>query len=560
VRWPRVLTAGEAALSVEFGNRIEPVINARVRALDRELAKTPFPGLLETVPTYRSLLVLYDPLESPPAEVRNHLLDLATRTSEIEGAPAPLKQVPTVYDGADLDQVAAHTGLSRNEIIRLHSSVEVMVYMLGFSPGFAYMGLLPEALHTARQSTPRTRIAPGTVAIAGRQTSVYPSATPSGWNLIGRACLRLFDPSSDPPTFFLPGDRVRFVPVEDVDAFPATREEPSEPKGEPTFEVIKRRTPQTTVQDLGRTGYQRYGVPVAGAVDTPALRAANLMVGNSPGAAGLECTIAGPLVLRALRATAVAITGADLGAVLESEGLLKRPLPSWSSFQVDRGDVLRFTARKAGARAYLAIAGGLDVPVVLGSRATYLSSGLGGLGGRSLQPGDVLRSSPPPETISAGNRWPEESVPAHAQEVTLRVIFGPQDDYFTKAGRQTLLTATYEMASSSDRMGCRLAGPRLEHLEANEIVSDGMMLGGVQVPPDGQPIVMLADRATAGGYPKIATVVGVDIPKLGQLMPGDKVCFEAVSVEEAVETLRRARLEEEKATRRLGRVTGGQTR
>jgi allophanate hydrolase subunit 2 len=159
---------------------------------------------------------------------------------------------------------------------------------------------------------------------------------------------------------------------------------------------------------------------------------------------------------------------------------------------------------------------------------------------------------PSAETISTERQWPEEFVPTYAQEVSLRILFGPQDDYFTEKGRQTLLSSSYEMASSSDRMGCRLAGPRLEHGKANEIVSDGMMLGGVQVPPDGQPIVMLADRATAGGYPKIATVVGADIPKLGQLMPGARVRFEAVRVEEAVDALRRARRDEEAAAQKSG--------
>lgn len=543
---PRVLAAGEAALSIEFGNAIDPELNARARALDRELAERPFPGFVEAVPTYRSLLVLFDPLESAPAEVQSHLLDLAGRTSELQLSPAPLKKVPMVYDGEDLDGVAAHTGLSREDVIRLHAGSEVMVYMLGFSPGFAYMGLLPEALHTPRQTTPRTRVLPGTVAVAGRQTGVYPCSTPSGWNLIGRTSIPLFDPGSDPPTFFLPGDRVRFVAVGELEETPADREEFAAPKGEPTFEVIKRRAPQTMVQDLGRVGYQRFGVPVAGAVDSPALRAANLLVGNAAGAAALECTIAGPVVLRALRTTAVSITGADLGAVLDSVGEPRRPVTPWSSTLVRRGDVLRFTARKVGARAYLALAGGLDVPRVLGSRATYLTSALGGFHGRSLQPGDILRVLAPAKTISTGRQWPEEFIPTYAQQVSLRVIFGPQDDYFTEKGRQTLLSSTYEMASSSDRMGCRLAGPGLEHSKANEIVSDGMMLGGVQVPPDGQPIVMLADRATAGGYPKIATVAGVDIPKLGQLMPGAQVRFEAVTVEEAVNALRRARLDEVK--------------
>jgi KipI family sensor histidine kinase inhibitor len=552
MRWPRILQLGEAALSVEFGDAIAPELNARVRSLDREIERHPWPGLIETAPTYRSLLVHFDPLESSQNELRNHLMRLAIQAKGVRASPSAVKKVLTVYDGEDLDNVAEQVGLSRAEVVRLHSSAEVMVYMLGFSPGFAYMGLLPEVLTTPRRATPRTRVPAGSVAIAGRQTSVYPSVNPGGWNLIGRASLRLFDLGADPPTFFQPGDRVRFVPTDEVPEQPTSSEEPERRQGDPTAEVLRRKAPQTTVQDLGRIGYQRYGVTVAGAVDAPALRAANVLAGNPPGAAALECTIAGPVLLRFLRKVLLAITGADLGAVVQTKSSGRRTITPWSSFLVREGDILRFTERKNGARAYLAVAGGIDVPVVLGSRSTYLAAGLGGHRGRALLPGDILYASQPRTGARPGNRWPEEMVPRHAGEVSVRVLFGPQEDYFTAEARRTLLAADYEVSVSSDRWGVRLVGPRLEHSIANEIVSDGMMLGAIQVPPDGRPIVMLADRATAGGYPKIATVIGADIPKIAQLMPADRLRFRSVSVDEAVDALRSARLTEERVARNLG--------
>lgn len=552
MRWPRILQVGEAAFSVEFGNAIDPEINARVHALDREVSGRPWPGLIEAFPTYRSLLVHFDPLECSPEEARAHIERLASEATNIPAPPSAVKEVPTVYDGEDLESVARQVGLSPAEVARLHSSTDVMVYMLGFSPGFAYMGLLPEALSTPRRATPRTRVPMGSVAIAGRQTSVYPSANPSGWHLIGRASLRLFEPSTDPPTFFQPGDRVRFVPTSDVGELPAWDDRGSEPRrGEPTAEVLKRMAPQTTVQDLGRVGYQRYGVPVAGAVDAPALRAANILVGNPPEVAGLECTIAGPIVLRFLRKVLIAVTGADLGAALESKSGRRRTIAPWSSHVVEEGDVLRFSGRRSGARSYLALAGGIDVPLVLGSRSTYLAAGLGGQEGRSLLPGDILYAYPAGMPVGSTNRWPEGDVPRYAAEVSLRVILGPQEDYFTGRALKTLLTADYEVSVSSDRWGVRLEGPRLEHGKANEIVSDGNVLGAIQVPPDGQPIVMLADRATAGGYPKIATVIGADVPKIGQLMPGHRLRFRSVSVDEAIRALRRVRQTEDKIVRQL---------
>jgi KipI family sensor histidine kinase inhibitor len=546
---PRILNAGEAAIAVEFGNTIDVELNARVRALDEELAAHPFPGLIESVPTYRSLLVHFDPLAASFEEVSPHLTELASRISGGPSEPSPLKEVPTVYDGEDLDAVADHTGLSNKEVIALHQGTEYRVYMLGFSPGFAYMGMLPEAIETPRLTTPRTRVPAGSVAIAGRQTSVYPSSTPGGWSLIGRSSLTLFDAGASPPTFFLPGDRVRFVRVTQVAETTTSVPPQRSVAGEPTFEVLDGGL-LTTVQDLGRTGYQRYGVPVAGAADAKALRTANLLVGNRPDAAALECSAVGPKV-KFLRTTVVSLCGADLGAVLERGDLGPWPVPSWCSFLARAGNVLMFSGRQSGCRTYVAVAGGVEVTPVLGSRSTYLASGLGGHNGRALKKGDVLYALRPEGRPSSGRRWPDALIPEASSELTVRIVFGLQEDYFSKKTQETLVSSEYVLAPSSDRMGCRLQGPRLKHRGAGEIVTDGMVLGAIQVPPDGLPIVMLADRATTGGYPKIATVIGVDIPRLAQLMPGDKLRFQAVDVRQATEANRSAHLEEKKAARNL---------
>lgn len=544
----RILPAGEAAVTVEFGNAIDPALNARVRALDRALAGEPFPGFLESVPTYRSLLVLFDPLAADRSEIDRHLSRLAAASQPEELAGAPLKEVPTVYDGEDLEAVARKHGLGREDVVRLHSGTEVMVFMVGFSPGFAYMGLIPEEIATPRLPTPRTRVPAGTVGIAGRQTGIYPTPTPGGWNLIGRTSVQLFDFALDPPSFFQPGDRVRFVPVAELP--PPTLVESAAPsRGEPVIEVLEGGL-LTTTQDLGRPGYQRYGVSVTGAMDPEALRAANLLVGNAPGAAGLELTVVGP-TLRVLRTVMLSLCGADLGAVLERDDLGRWPVPLWMSFLARAGNVLSFSGRAAGCRAYLAVAGGFEVPTLLGSRSTYLSAGWGGYQGRALQPGDVLHRGEPAERSGAGRRWPQQLRSALPSQLTVRVVLGPQDDYFTPQALETFLSSEYEIAPSSDRMGCRLSGPALVHREAREIVSDGMFLGGIQVPPDGQPIVMLADRASTGGYPKIATVITADVSRLGQLMPGDKVRFRSVSLKEARAALAEARQAEARMSRLL---------
>jgi biotin-dependent carboxylase-like uncharacterized protein len=286
----------------------------------------------------------------------------------------------------------------------------------------------------------------------------------------------------------------------------------------------------TTVQDLRRHGYERYGVPVAGAMDPFALRAANWLVGNPPDAAALEITLVGPR-LRATEKCLLAVAGADLG--LRVNGW---DLPPWMAVFVRQGWTIAFTGRKSGCRAVLAMAGGVDVAPVMGSRSTYLSGGFGGFEGRALRRGDLVPVGPVgfhlPER--AGRTFPRHLIPDYSDAPTVRVVLGPQEDYFTDEGIATFLSGEYEVGVSSDRMGCRLQGPRIAHKDATGIISDGIPLGAVQVPPDGQPIVMLADRQTTGGYPKIATIISADISLLAQCVPGQsRVRFEAVSVEEA---------------------------
>jgi antagonist of KipI len=286
----------------------------------------------------------------------------------------------------------------------------------------------------------------------------------------------------------------------------------------------------TTVQDLGRHGYEQYGVPVAGAMDSFALRVANHLAGNPPHAAVLEITLAGPR-LRATEKCLVAVTGADLG--LRVNGW---DLPPWMVVFVREGWTIEFAGRKTGCRAALAVAGGVDVEPVMGSRSTYLSGGFGGLEGRALQRGDLIPVGqvhyPLPER--AGRTFPRHLTVNYSDAPEVRVVLGPQDDYFTEAGVAAFLSGEYTVSSTSDRMGCRLQGPPITHKDATGIISDGIPLGTVQVPPDGQPIVMMADRQTTGGYPKIATIASADIPLLAQCAPGQSsVRFRAVSVEEA---------------------------
>jgi antagonist of KipI len=294
----------------------------------------------------------------------------------------------------------------------------------------------------------------------------------------------------------------------------------------------------TTVQDLGRVGFQRYGVPVSGAMDDWALRAGNRLAGNEAGAAVLEITLVGP-VLRFGGPGVIALTGADLGARLDG-----RPVPTWQAVAVPAGAQLSFAGARDGLRACLAVGGGIDVPLVLGSRSTLLRSQMGGCMGRALAAGDRLPIGPRDTAVDhAGWRLPRDIVPTYGHTHAVRVVMGPQADAFTDEGIRTFLSGTYAMAPQSDRVGCRLQGPPIAHRRGADIVSDGSAFGSVQVSGDGQPIVLMADRGTTGGYAKIATVASVDLPRLAQAAPGDRIRFAQIDVGAAQDLLRAARSE-----------------
>jgi len=288
--------------------------------------------------------------------------------------------------------------------------------------------------------------------------------------------------------------------------------------------------PQTTVQDAGRFGQLRFGIPPSGAIDRFAFLAANRLVGNDDAAAVLECTLAGP-TLAFESACAVAVTGAEMPVSLN-----RTSVGRWATLSVQPGDVLTLGTARAGLRGYIAVSGGIDVPPVLGSRSTYLRGKLGGFGGRALRQGDRLGILPG----TAGRPWriARRAIPRYAAEIAVRAVLGPQHERFTAEAIAQFLAGLYVMLPQSDRMGARLRGPRIAHASGPDIVSDGIALGAVQVPGDGQPIVLLHDRQSTGGYTKLATVCSFDIGRLGQLRPGQHLRFEAVTIEQAHAMLR----------------------
>lgn len=293
----------------------------------------------------------------------------------------------------------------------------------------------------------------------------------------------------------------------------------------------------TTVQDCGRFGFQRFGMPVSGGMDPIALRLANRLVGNPDEAAVLEMTIKGP-ELQFETSTIVAITGGDLSPAVDGKAV-----PLWTTLHVHRGSSLTFGQRRSGARAYLAIAGGFGVPVVLGSRSTHIRSHTGGVAGRALRTGDMLRGNGPLAGGEAhlGLTAPHPIRPDYSANPTLRAVLGPQADHFIQGAVETFANSRYTVSPQSDRMGYRLVGPRLAHARSPDIISDATPFGSVQVPANQQPILLMADHQTTGGYPKIAVAISADLPLAAQLIPGNTVAFRLVDVSEAQAVAREMR-------------------
>lgn len=525
----KVLPLGERGLLIELGDDLDPGINAQARALADRLGG--LPGVEDVVPTLRSVLVVFDPLSADPALIIDNAEQALPALSAAARGSGRIIEVPVVYggpSGPDLEDVAAQGGRSPEQVIREHAGVEYTVYMVGFRPGFPYLGILPEPLHVRRLPAPRVRVPEGSVGLADAMTGIYPLASPGGWRLIGRTPLAIYEPMEADPILLRPGDRVRFTPVREA----SFRERPAAahlpiPR-HPVFEV---QSPglYSTVQDRGRRGYRSLGVPPSGVMDPAAMWAANAAVGNPPEAPVLEVTVPGP-VLRVLDDANAAVAGADLSAEVDGT-----PVDLASPLRLRAGQRLRFGAPRAGVWAYVAVAGGIEGRTALGSASTFVPGLLGGSGGRRLREGDVLgRGGHPPRPTEVRRSAP----PLPQGSVTVRIIVGPQDEWLTEEARAALLKEEYRTSLHSDRTGVRLDGPALAHRSAGAFLSDGVLPGAVQVPSGGRPIVIMPDGPTTGGYPKAAMVIAADLRLLAQARPGTGVRFRPVAMEEAVEALR----------------------
>lgn len=528
----RVLPYGLAHALVELDTQ------EQVRRWHASIRRHRVEGVLEVIPAARTVLVHFDPERTGYRRLREELRTIPTVERDGQRAATGERHeqrtdevvVPVRYDGPDLHEVSVATGLSRQEVVDRHVRATYTVAFCGFSPGFGYLTGLDPALHLPRRANPRTSVPPGSIALADEYTGIYPRSSPGGWRLIGHSDLVAWDPRRSPPALFTPGTRVRFEATGTVSApisgpvSPGVPHDCRVPDGDeslgaratsrpPRLEVLAT-GPSATVQDLGRPGFGELGVGASGALDRPSLRLANRLVGNPESHAGIEVTFGG-LRVRFTRAALIAVTGAPCPLTVSGrqEGM-------YAPIYVHSGQVLVIGQPTSGMRSYLAVRGGVDVQPVLGARATDT---MADLGPPPLSPGSALpigsRSLPYPNVGLA----PQPSYPGLP---VLRVLPGPRDDWFVDTALDTLVRPDgYEVTTQSNRIGIRLAGPALAHRDPRELPPEPTVTGALQVPPNGQPILFLADHPVTGGYPVVGVVHPDDLPLAAQARPGQRIRF-----------------------------------
>ncbi|WP_457638320.1 5-oxoprolinase subunit PxpB [Oceanithermus sp.] len=494
-----------------LGEGISPEVGRRVWAASRAIEAARPPWLLDWIPSYNRVFIEFDAAKTNCRRVARWAESLPTAGAG--GEEDRLVEVPVRYGGYDLPDVAARTGLSEEEVIELHSQTEYRVYAVGFTPGFPFMAELPPQLRLPRRATPRVRIPHLSVGIAGLQTGIYPQETPGGWNLLGRALVRVYDPYRKQPFLLAPGDRVRMVPGSGEVPEPPEKVDLLASEGKPVLRIVEPGL-LTLLVDRGRFGEGRYGMARSGPMDSYSYWLANALLGNPAGAPALELNLLPP-VIEALDEVTVSLAG---------YGPTSSGQPEARSFRLKKGEVLKLLPARYGTRSYLAVAGGFSARKFLHSASPDLKGGIG----RPLAEGDLLFSTRDQGRLLA-REWQLPPL-GSGGKVKLRLLPGPQA---SEGSWHSLLEGRF-VVEKADRMGVRLSGSKVP---GGEVTSEAIPVGTVQVPASGEPMLLLADRGTIGGYAKPAVIHPDDLWKAGQLREGAVVEFVAAGEDRLICTI-----------------------
>lgn len=508
----RFLPAGDDALLVQLANLDE------VLALFASLRAQPVPGMGQMIPAAQTLLIGFDPHRISAGQLA---ADLAPRDLSARSTSTGREvEIPVDYNGQDLDEVAALTGLSRAQVIDRHTGTLWLAAFNGFAPGFCYLTGGDPALNVPRRTSPRTEIPAGSVALAGAFSGVYPQSSPGGWQIIGTTPVPMWDLTRNPPAWLAAGDRVRFVDQAKTTrrwSQPAPATLPTRSVAAARWDILAAPFP-ALVQDAGRTGLADQGIAASGAADQGALRALNRLLGNPPGTAALEI-LGGGLRLRSTAPCTIAVTGAPRQLAVNGAAF-----PSHQVIALDAGDEVTLAAPESGTYGYLGVRGGFAVDPVLGSAATDT---LARIGPAALRPGDALGLA---HAHAAAIQPPitPPSLPRPGDLVQIDVTMGPRADWFSDAVQAQFLAQDWLVTPQSSRVGKRLDGQPLPR-DARELPSEATPLGAIQIPHSGQPVLFLADHPLTGGYPVMAVVAPHHLDLAAQIPPGARIRFRAAA-------------------------------
>ena len=516
-----------------------------VLALQTLLLESPLPGQQDVLAAAQTVMVRAD---SPAAARRMGALLLELDLTAPVRQDGGLVYIDTVYDGEDLAEVGQLTGLGTDGVIKAHTGQIWTVAFAGFAPGFGYMVGENQVLEVPRRSSPRTAVPAGSVALAGNYSAVYPRKSPGGWQLIGRTGARMWDLDRAEPALASPGHRVQFRAVREVvtvapEHTAAATDAASGVTAQEPASGLRIVSPglQSLIQDLGRHGHSALGVSAAGALDRASLRRANRLVGNAASAAAIE-NVAGGLKVRAVGDQVLAVAGApsaltidtpsDAESDSDSDGpARRRTVPMATPFALLDGETLTLGAPEAGFRSYLAVRGGVDAAPVLGSRSTDTMSGIGPA---PLAAGQVLAAGDVTESGVVGNPELQPEFPG-AGVTVLDIVLGPRADWFDDAALESLCGQDWVVKPQSNRVGMRLDGTPLERSRQGELPSEGTVAGALQVPPEGLPVLFLADHPITGGYPVIGVVVDHQLDLAAQVPIGGSIRFRRAPEQSAPE-------------------------
>jgi KipI family sensor histidine kinase inhibitor len=553
----------EFAILLSFGNAIDQTVHEQVMQAKQAIEQNPFPGFIETVPAYTSLTTYYNPSEIIGGntsvsihEIVKQILGNILKNNSVPNfqTTTPAVEIPVCYDeefGIDLQELSELLQLSKEDIIQLHSKELYKVFMMGFTPGFAYMGKLNQQLFTNRKIKPRLEVPPGSVAIAGNQTGIYPLQTPGGWNIIGRTPLLLLNKEKQNPFLLKAGDHVKFIPITKKEFESISRLTSPSDGNLATIQYgsshqagmhddkihIQQCGFLTTLQDTGRVKFLQYGIGKGGVMDFYSMQLANAMVGNMLSEVVLEITQS-PHVFHFTNTTIVAFTGGGLQPMIDGQ-----PIPFNHAVLIEENSTVEIKQQIPGYSLYMAIAGGMHAEKFANSSSTNLLLKTGGHYGRPLQKGDqlILKNKLTPaqkklyKVLQSGATIQLNHKEKNFHSNVIRVMEGIDWSFLSSSSKQKITSSQFTIGMQSNRMGYRLTGELLQTEQPCEIISSAVTQGTVQLTPSGEMIVLMADAQTIGGYPRILQVAITDLPILAQKKPGDRIQFQFISLQEAEE-------------------------